>query len=47
MAPNMDQECFIAIEARNGNRLELLAESKSDHQLYVKTLNQLLTQDHL
>ncbi|KAM3145256.1 hypothetical protein pb186bvf_002584 [Paramecium bursaria] len=39
---NYDVECFIAIEARNNVRLELLADSKHHQQIYVKTLNLLL-----
>jgi hypothetical protein len=40
---NVNEELFFAIETRNGTRLELIAENKKDHDLYIRTLNQLLS----
>jgi hypothetical protein len=38
----MDAECFLAIEARNGVRLELLSKSTDTRNLYAKVLNLLM-----
>ena len=38
----MDVECFIAIEARNGVKLELLSKNRDTRNLYAKVLNLLI-----
>ncbi|CAK60010.1 unnamed protein product (macronuclear) [Paramecium tetraurelia] len=45
LPPNAEQDCFLAIEAKNGIRLELLAENKEDQFLYAKILNLLINKD--
>ncbi|CAD8091944.1 unnamed protein product [Paramecium primaurelia] len=42
---NAEQDCFLAIEAKNGIRLELLAENKEDQLLYAKILNLLINKE--
>ncbi|CAD8144103.1 unnamed protein product [Paramecium pentaurelia] len=37
-----NEEFFFAIEGRNGYRLELIAESKQEQELYIRILNQLV-----
>lgn len=38
----MDAECFIAIEAKNGVKLELLSKNKETRNIYAKVLNLLM-----
>ncbi|CAD8105767.1 unnamed protein product [Paramecium sonneborni] len=42
---NAEQDCFLAIEAKNGIRLELLAENKEDQLLYARILNLLINKE--
>ncbi len=38
----MDPECFLALEAKNGVKLELLSKNRETRNLYAKVLNNLI-----